>query len=238
MKDKKHCTAIVLAAGQGKRMKSDVQKQYLQLEGKPVLFYCLNTFEKSEIIDEILLVVGNGEEEYCRKEICQKYGIHKVKNIVAGGKERYHSVFSGLQHMGQTDYVFIHDGARPFVTENMILDCYQEVQKHSACVVGMPVKDTIKIVDEDGFSNYTPKRESVWLVQTPQVFDAKLISEAYGRLMENENPDITDDAMVVETVMNRKVKLVKGSYKNIKLTTPEDLLIAKEFIDEKSIDIR
>lgn len=233
MKKTKYCTAIVLAAGQGKRMGTSVQKQYIQLEGKPVLFYCLDVFQKSEIIDEIILVVGEGQQEYCQKEICQKYGIQKITQIVTGGKERYHSVYRALQHVKESDYVFIHDGARPFVTEKMIKDSYHEVQQYLACVVGMPVKDTIKIADEEGFADYTPKRESVWMVQTPQVFETNLISEAYMHLMENENPGITDDAMVVETIMNRKVKLVEGSYKNIKITTPEDLLIAKEFIEEK-----
>lgn len=220
------CTAIVLAGGQGKRMGMKVQKQYLEICGKPVLFYALYTFEQSELIDEIVLVVGEGQEDYCKKEIVEKYGFAKVKTIVIGGAERYHSVWNGLQEVSD-GYVFIHDGARPFVTEDMIESAYAEVQRHGACVVGMPVKDTIKIADEKCFSKETPNRKDVWMIQTPQVFEAGLIKEAYGLLMEQKECAATDDAMVVETMLGKKVKFVLGAYENIKITTPEDLKIAE-----------
>ena len=147
--------AIVLAAGRGSRMKSKIQKQYLLLKGKPVLYYSLKAFEES-FIDEIILVTGEEEIEYCRKEIVEKYGFTKVSHIVTGGKERYHSVFCGLQALTDCDYVFIHDGARPFVTEQILERAYETVQKEHACVVGMPVKDTIKLADENGFAKETP----------------------------------------------------------------------------------
>lgn len=227
---KARCTAIVLAAGQGKRMGTKVQKQYLEISGKPVLYYSLNTFQNSKIIDEIVLVVSEGQEEYCRKEFIEKYSFDKVSKIVVGGSERYYSVWNGLQTLPDEGYVFIHDGARPFVTEEIIIRAYDEVCNCKACVVGMPVKDTIKIADEDRFSDYTPKRDWVWTIQTPQVFDVKIAKEAYELLMKCDIINVTDDAMVVETMLHQKVKLVKGSYENIKITTPEDLDIAEVFL--------
>ena len=228
---KTKCTAIVLAAGQGKRMGTKVQKQYLEISGKPVLFYSLDVFQKSDMIEDIILVVGENQEEYCREEIIEKFHITKVRKIVKGGAERYHSVWNGLQEVAEDGYVFIHDGARPFVTEEILSRAYETVQREKACVVGMPVKDTIKIADKEGFAKETPNRSLVWMVQTPQVFETFLIKNAYSLLMEQEIIQVTDDAMVVETMLRKKVKLVEGSYENIKITTPEDLKIAEVFIE-------
>ena len=227
---KTKCTAIVLAAGQGKRMGTKVQKQYLEISGKPVLFYSLDVFQKSDMIDDIILVVGENQEEYCREEIIEKFHITKVRKIVKGGAERYHSVWNGLQEIAEDGYVFIHDGARPFVTEEILSRAYETVQREKACVVGMPVKDTIKIADKEGFAKETPNRSLVWMVQTPQVFETFLIKNAYSLLMEQEIIQVTDDAMVVETMLRKKVKLVEGSYENIKITTPEDLKIAEVLV--------
>lgn len=240
---KRKCTAVVLAAGAGKRMQSDVAKQYLLLREKPVLWYALNTFQQSSVIDEMILVVGKGEIPYATEEIVNKYGFDKVTAVIEGGSERYFSVWEALQVIakrsecatGQKEpgYVFIHDGARPFVTEQILQDTYKAAAKYGACVTGMPVKDTIKIADEKGFAAQTPSRKLVWMVQTPQVFEEKLICEAYGKLIEHlpelekAGVTVTDDAMVVETMMDRPIKLVEGSYKNIKITTPEDMLIAE-----------
>ncbi len=232
MKEKN--VAIVLAAGQGKRMNSKVQKQYLLIADKPVLYYSLNVFEKSPLISEIILVTGAEEIDYCQTEIVEKYGFNKVKKITAGGKERYHSVFRGLQAIGEADYVYIHDGARPFVDEAMLERAQETVGIYGACVVGMPVKDTIKIADKEGFAAQSPDRRLVWSVQTPQVFSFDLIKNAYEKLMEEEPEGITDDAMVVETMTEHRVKLVEGSYKNIKITTPEDLEIAAVFCGTKA----
>lgn len=227
---KAKCTAIVLAAGQGKRMGTKMQKQYLELKGKPILYYPLHTFEKSELIDEVILVVGEGQKEYCEREIVTKYDFRKIKGIVAGGKERYHSVWNGLQEVTGEGYVFIHDGARPFVNEEILKRAYEEVVSHKACVVGMPVKDTIKIADVEGFAETTPNRDLLWMIQTPQVFEINLIKRAYSLLMEEKQIQVTDDAMVVEQMLHEKVKLVEGSYENIKITTPEDLEIASVFV--------
>lgn len=222
-------TAIILAAGKGKRMQSDVPKQYLLLEGHPVLFYSIRAFEES-FIDEIILVTGKDEIEYCRQEIVDKYGFQKVKKIVAGGKERYHSVYEGLKAIEHADYVYIHDGARPFVTNEILERVRKEVEKHKACVVGMPVKDTIKIAGEGNLVKDTPDRKNVWQIQTPQTFSYALVKEAYDKLMKKEDDGITDDAMVVEKMLQHPIRLVEGSYENIKITTPEDLRIGELFV--------
>ena len=227
--EKQKYAAIVLAAGSGKRMNSKVHKQYLIIQNRAVLYYSLKAFEDSAV-DEIVLVVGKGEEKFCRKEIVDKYGISKVKAIVEGGKERYHSVFEGLKQTSDADYVLIHDGARPFVNQDIIRRCMQEVQKYQACVVGMPVKDTIKIADEEGYAKQTPDRKNVWMIQTPQTFSYALIYEAYEEMLKTEDTAITDDAMVLERIKGKKSKLIEGSYRNIKITTPEDLLIANVYL--------
>lgn len=229
---KEKYVAIVLAAGKGTRMGCDVHKQYLLLNGKPVLYYSLMAFEKSDI-DEIILVTGKEEEEYCKKEIIEKYQFKKVKKIVAGGEQRYHSVFCGIKAIEQADYILIHDGARPFLNQRIIERCMENVKEHQACVVGMPVKDTIKVADKMNFAQSTPDREFIWSIQTPQCFSYSLILHSYKELMKKEEKGIkqkiTDDAMVVEAFSKQPIKLIEGSYKNIKITTPEDLQIAEVF---------
>lgn len=228
------CTAIILAAGQGKRMKTKVQKQFLMLQGKPLLYYSLACFQKSDEIQEIVVVTGKESIDYCRSEIIEKYGFTKVKSIAEGGKERYDSVYAGLEACSaDTDYVFIHDGARPFVTENILRRGYDTVCKCRACVAGMPSKDTIKIVDDKTYSTATPERKYVWAVQTPQIFETELITDAYSKLMGKHAVQVTDDAMVLEQMLKMPVKLFEGSYENIKITTPEDLDIAKMFLLER-----
>lgn len=228
------CKAVVLAAGSGKRMQSSQKKQFMELLGRPVIWYSLRTFEQS-FVDEIVLVVSGDDLDYCRREIVEKYRFSKIKKVIAGGKERYHSVAAGLEAVGECDYVFIHDGARPAVTGEILGRALECVKAYKACIVGMPVKDTIKIADENGYVAKTPDRKLVWMIQTPQVFSYPLIREAYRRLLEREadllarGVGITDDAMVVELLMNHPVRLTEGSYENIKITTPEDLLLAEKF---------
>lgn len=234
----KNCTAIVLSAGQGKRMGSGIQKQYIELEGKPVIYYTLKVFQDSEIIDSIILVVGAGQEQFAREEIVERYHFTKVTAIVAGGAERYDSVWEGLKairdgkagDINREGYVFIHDGARMFVDDAILRRGYETVTKYRACVAGMPSKDTIKIVDDNVFAIQTPKRKYVWTVQTPQTFEISLITEAYSKLMREQFIDVTDDATVVEQMLKLPVRLFEGSYENIKITTPEDLEIAKGFL--------
>ena len=233
--NKKRTVAIVLSAGSGKRMGSSVKKQYMEIHGKPIIFYALKAFQDS-FIDEIVMVVSPGDIDYCKKEIVDYYGLSKVKKIVEGGKERYHSVYNGIMACGECDYIYIHDGARPMIYNELLQRLQNEVEKHKACVAGMPVKDTIKIADKNGMVDVTPDRSLVWMVQTPQVFSFSLIKDAYEKLMQTENEllskgiSVTDDAMVVETFHGVKVKLVEGDYKNIKITTPEDIMIAENFL--------
>lgn len=229
---KEKVTAIVLAAGQGTRMGGKTAKQYLLLDGRPVLYYALLAFEKS-MVDEIILVAGEKDLPFCRTEIVEKYGFSKVTRIVAGGKERYHSVYQGLKAAGGADYVLIHDGARPFVSDDIISRTIEAVKKEKACVVAMPVKDTIKIANEDHYAIETPNRSKVCMIQTPQAFSYDLILHAYEKVLASGDAVITDDAMVLEKAENIPVKLVQGSYTNIKITTPEDMKIAEIFLKDR-----
>ncbi len=222
-------TAIVLAAGSGKRMNSPVQKQYMDLAGQPVICYALRAFEES-VVTGIVLVTGRGETEYCRHEIVERYGFRKVTAITEGGKERYDSVYAGLLAASGSDYVLIHDGARPFVTPDMILRCVETVRVCGACVAGMPAKDTIRYVGEDGYAGETPDRKKLWQMQTPQTFSYSLIRDAYEKVTAHNTDGITDDAMVLERAEGPAVKIIEGSYHNIKITTPEDLLVAKTYL--------
>ena len=225
--------AVVLAAGRGKRMQSRVPKQYMELCGKPLIFYAHKAFEDSPQIDEIVLITGPGETEQVRAEIVERFGFYKVSCVAEGGAERYHSVYEGLKCLEGADYVLIHDGARPLVDEGIISRCVSGAAAWDACVAAMPVKDTIKVADADGFSADTPDRSILWGVQTPQAFSYPLIREAYDRLFEAEENQrgITDDAMVAEKLLGTKVKLVEGAYYNMKVTTPEDILVAAALME-------
>lgn len=241
---RKRCTAIVLAAGSGKRMQSNVAKQFMTVAGKPLIWYSLQAVEQSEVIDDCILVTGAEDISYVQREIVEKYGFSKVDVIVAGGRERYESVANAMQALAGEDrpvpnsdgYVFIHDGARPFLTEEILRSTYEAVKVHRACVAAVPSKDTVKIADEEGFASSTPDRRSVWNIQTPQVFETGLAVRAYGKLMqelprlEAEGVAVTDDAMVVELFTDVRVKLAEGSYRNMKVTTPEDICIAEALL--------
>lgn len=234
---KQRIGAVVLAAGQGKRMQSRVAKQFLELNGRPLIAYALEAFEKSQV-DEVILVTGQDEISYCERKIVAEYGFSKVKAVVAGGKERYNSVYEGLkafQAYSDIQYVLIHDGARPLISEAVIERAIEGAIQYDACVVGMPVKDTIKVANEAGFAAGTPDRASLWQIQTPQAFRFDLILDAYKKIMERpeDQEHITDDAMVVEAASSCQVKLVEGDYRNIKVTTPEDLLVAEAFLKKK-----
>lgn len=226
-------TAIVLSAGSGRRMNSDVPKQYMDLCGYPVIYYSLKAFEDSPV-DSIVLVTGEEDIAYCKKEIVDRYGFRKIAAVVAGGSERYLSVYEGIKACQGTDYVLIHDGARPLVSRECICRSMDTVKQEKACVLATPVKDTIKIADTEGFALSTPDRSTLWAMQTPQSFSYSLLMEAYEelfrRMRQGETPQVTDDAMIVEYALNRKIRLIMGNYENIKITTPEDLLVAKMFL--------
>ena len=229
-------SAIVLSAGVGNRMKSDIPKQYMDLLGKPVIYYSLKAFEDAGF--STVLVCGKDDVEYCKQEIVEKYNLKSVKAVVPGGKERYHSVYEGLKAVQESDYVFIHDGARPMIDQAIIARLKEAVVKEEAAVAGMPVKDTIKIVDDESYVNDTPDRQYVWQVQTPQCFAFPIIYEAYKSIIQDEEegwtiPKITDDAMVLEYATDHEVKMIEADYRNIKITTPEDLAIANIFLSER-----
>lgn len=222
-------TAIILAAGQGRRMNSEIAKQYLLIANQPVLYYSIKAFQDSDI-DQIILVTQKGEEQFVQEEIVLPNRFDKVIQIVAGGKERYNSVYEGLKAISGTDYVLIHDGARPFITPATINETLVTVREKKACVVGVPTKDTIKIVSCEQTVIDTPNRDYVWLTQTPQAFEYALILNAYEKLMQQSVIQVTDDAMVVEQMLKYPIHMVRGSYNNIKITTPEDLIIAEGLI--------
>lgn len=222
-------------------MKSDTAKQFMLLCGKPLLWYSLHAAEESEIIDDCILVTGAEDIPYVQKEIVEKYGFCKVRAVTAGGSERWESVGKGLAVLAEMPensrgYVFIHDGARPFLTEEILRSTYAAVKQYHACVAAVLSKDTVKLADEKGFAQSTPDRRRVWTVQTPQVFDAELIIEAYDKLEKmaeaqgRETIGVTDDASVAELFTSCPVKLAEGSYQNIKITTPEDLKTAEAFL--------
>ena len=221
--------AIVLAAGEGKRMGSGIPKQYMLIKSRPLVYYALKAFEESAV-DEVILVTGEDEIDYCKEYIVDRYHFNKVKKIVPGGWERYASVYFGLEAIEDADYVLIHDGARPMISAELIQKCIYYVKKYRACVVGMPSKDTIKVVDEENYAIRTPERKTLWQVQTPQCFEFDLVKKAYEKMMENDDGKVTDDAMVVETYGNVPVKLFEGGYDNIKVTTPEDVRLATNLV--------
>ncbi|MBQ8518126.1 MAG: 2-C-methyl-D-erythritol 4-phosphate cytidylyltransferase [Agathobacter sp.] len=226
--------AIVLSAGVGSRMKSDIPKQYMDLAGKPVIYYSLKAFEDAGF-SSIVLVCGKDDVEYCQKNIVEKYELKNVAAVVPGGKERYHSVFEGLKVLEDADYVFIHDGARPLISQEVIKRLKDAVVKEEAAIAGVLAKDTIKIVDEEAYVTDTPERQYVWQVQTPQCFAFPIIYDAYKSIIQDEEegwtlPKITDDAMVLEYATDHEVKMVEADYRNIKITTPEDLVIAEAFL--------
>ena len=227
-------TAIVLAAGSGSRMKSKTKKQFMEIKGKPVIWYSLFEFEKSRVY-EIILVTGKEDIDYCKKEIVEKYNLKKIKNVVAGGSERYESVYNGLKEV-TGNIVLIHDGARPLINNEIIERSIEGTIKSDACVVGVPVKDTIKRANKEGYIIDTPNRSELWITQTPQSFKTDLVKMAYKKMKEelekgNTTLNITDDAMVVEEFTTNQVRFVQGDYKNIKVTTPEDIDIAELFIE-------
>ena len=225
---------IVLAGGKGSRMQSDVPKQYMELLGKPLLYYSLKAFEDSDV-DQVVLVTAEGDEEYCRKELVERFGFTKVVAIVAGGAERYASVWNGLKCLKEQEpeYVLIHDGARPLVTVELINRLITETEQYNACVAGMPVKDTIQMTDDRGTITLTPKRDSLWTAQTPQSFEFSLAYDAYEQLMQETEINVTDDAMVVGLYHDISIQMVRGSYTNIKVTTPEDLVLAEAFLRKR-----
>lgn len=219
-------TAIVAAAGQGKRMGAGFNKQYLILHGQPILARSLALLETSPLIDDLIVVVADGEVGYCDREIVNKYGFDKVSQVIVGGKERQDSVYQGLLHLkDDCSLVVVHDGARPLLPPAVLSRVIERAETDGAAVVAVPVKDTIKIVNQQKLVVNTPSRERLWAVQTPQVFQREVIQRAYEQAYCDGFWG-TDDAGLVERI-GHPVRIVTGSYDNLKITTPEDLVLAE-----------
>jgi 2-C-methyl-D-erythritol 4-phosphate cytidylyltransferase len=222
--------ALIPAAGMGKRMGAEINKQYLLLAGKPILSHTLQIFEDAPFVDDIFVIVPEAEIPYCMEHVVERHGFAKVRAIVAGGAERQHSVMNGLRAatlVGDDDVVLIHDGVRPFVSARVLERAVEVARLHDGALVAVPVKDTIKVV-VDGVVKATPAREELWQAQTPQAFRYSVIMAAH-EIAAAERYLGTDDAALVEW-MGKDVHIVMGDYRNIKITTPEDLVLAEAFL--------
>ncbi|MCM1326295.1 MAG: 2-C-methyl-D-erythritol 4-phosphate cytidylyltransferase [Bacteroidales bacterium] len=242
--EKPHCTIILLAGGSGKRMGTDKPKQFLEIAGKPLIWHSLNALERSAVVDDCILVAAAGDISYMKQNILEPGGFSKVKAVAEGGRERFESVWKGLEKLSQLkekaslDVIMIHDGARPFLTEDILQRCFQGALQYRACVAAVPSKDTVTVADEEGFEAQTPDRRLVWNVQTPQAFTADVLYDAFSQMARDlDKPDgldklswITDDASVAAYYSHTRIRLVQGDYRNIKVTTREDLQIMEGFL--------
>lgn len=226
-------SAIIVAAGKGLRMNMDVNKQFVDICGKPVLARTIQVFEDCSEVDEIIIVVNEEDIVFFKHNIIDEYGFEKVSVIAAGGVTRQESVYNGLKQTGSSDgIVLIHDGARPFVSNECILESIAAASEFGACCVAVPVKDTIKKADKDSFVEQTLERDCLWAVQTPQSFRYNIVEKAHKSAAE-DCFNGTDDAMLVER-LGYRLKLVRGSYYNIKITTQEDLVFAQAIAESQS----
>ncbi|GAB7025799.1 2-C-methyl-D-erythritol 4-phosphate cytidylyltransferase [Geotalea toluenoxydans] len=226
--------ALIPAAGMGKRMGkrmgAGMNKQYLLLDGRPILAHTLEIFEEASFVDDIYVVIPQAEIAFCREQVVEKYGFTKVRDVIAGGSERQYSVLNGIRALSgyrEDDVVIIHDGVRPFIPTKILKHSIEVASQYDGALVAVPAKDTVKTV-EAGVVTGTPPRENIWLAQTPQSFRHGIISAAH-EIAAAEGFLGTDDASLVER-MGRQVHVVMGDYRNIKITTPEDMLLAETFL--------
>lgn len=227
--------AVIPAAGMGKRMGAAINKQYLLLAGKPILAHTLAIFQESDLIAGIILVTPEDEIPFCEAEVVRRYGLSKVLAIVPGGAERQHSVMNGLLALGnkasEDDIVLIHDGVRPFITPLLLQQSIDVAIGGEGALVAVPTKDTIKVV-HDGLVTGTPDRTTLWQAQTPQSFRFGQIMQAHRRAGQ-EGFLGTDDCSLMERA-GGSIRVVPGSYRNIKITTPEDLILAEAFLRQNA----
>ena len=227
------CT-LIPAAGKGSRMARSVKKPYLKLAKKPILAHTIQRFEKNTAVDAICVIVDEADFNECRKNVLEPYPFTKVQELVAGGETRQRSVYNGLRALStDVDFVIVHDGVRPFVKDETIFACLAAADECGAAAAAVPVKDTIKIADANGFIVETPAREQLWTVQTPQVFRKSLLEEAHQTAQKRQITG-TDDAALVEQ-LGFPVKLVESSYTNLKITTPVDLQVAETLISDATL---
>ncbi|CCQ94264.1 2-C-methyl-D-erythritol 4-phosphate cytidylyltransferase [[Clostridium] ultunense Esp] len=232
-----YVSVIIAAAGMSNRMGSKINKQFISIDNKPILAHTIEKFERCRYVDEIIVVAREDEIDYCRKEIVRRFKFNKVTKIVRGGKERQDSAYNGILALNErSNIVLSHDGARPFVKIKSIVDGIEGAIKYGACVIGVPVKDTIKVVKDHNNIDITPKRDLLWAAQTPQCFKKEIIMEGYRKAI-NDNFMGTDDSSLVER-LGMEVKMIMGSYENIKITTPEDLIIAESILKDKGTIFR
>lgn len=227
-----YVSVIIAAAGMSNRMGSKINKQFIALDGKPILAHTIEKFERCRYVDEIIIVTKEEEIGYCRKEIVKKFKFNKVSKIIRGGKERQDSIYNGILALDERAKIVIsHDGARPFVKIENIEDSIEGVVKYGACVVGVPVTDTIKFVGDNENIESTPDRSRLWAAQTPQTFYKDILINSYERAILDGFKG-TDDSSIVERA-GYKVKIIMGSYENIKITTPEDIILGESIIKDK-----
>lgn len=219
---------VIVAAGKGVRMGNKLSKQFIEIHNRPLLYYTLKAFMDCDIIDRIVLVVSKQEMDFCKVEIIDKYNFGDHLILVEGGTERQESVYNGLKAINDCNIVLIHDGARPMVDKRIIEEGIKYAEIYGASACGVRPKDTIKIKDQKGFSSSTLDRDMLIAVQTPQCFKYDIIMECHENF-KMQKISVTDDTMIVEKY-GYKVFLYEGDYKNIKITTPEDLLIAESLL--------
>ena len=225
-------TAVIVAAGKGKRMGTEISKQFLPLGGKEILAHTVEKFQQASAIRDIVLVTGADSQQDVQ-DMVREYGWNKVVSVTAGGRERQDSVYNGLKQVGKdTEIVLIHDGVRPFVTEEILEDSIAVALKMGGCVAGVPAKDTIKVCNVENIAVATPDRSTLWQIQTPQTFRKELILQAYKEAKADGFIG-TDDASLAEH-SGYPVKVIMGSYRNIKITTKEDMLIGEAFLKEET----
>ena len=218
------CSVILAAGGLGTRMNSNINKQYIEIDGIPILARTINCFENCELVNEIILVVSDIEQY--NNEFVNRFDFTKVKTIVLGGKTRQESVFNGIQAISNnSNVILVHDGARPFVSNKIIKESISSALEYGASCVGVPTKDTIKLIESDGFVQKTLQRNLLWSIQTPQTFEKNILINSHNLAIKNEYTG-TDDCSLVEYA-GHKVKMIMGDYFNIKITTPEDLVFAE-----------
>lgn len=223
-------TALILAAGEGTRMKSPINKHFLTISGKPLILHTLQIFQMHPLIQEIILVGAPGGIEKYQK-LVENAGLSKLLDIIPGGKTRQESCMLGVQRVEDTDLVAVHDGARPLVDESVITRTIRAAIEYGGAITAVHVKDTLKEVDSDGWILHTPDRKIIWQAQTPQVFPFNLLREAHQAALSDGFLG-TDEASLVER-LGYRVKIAEGDYRNIKVTTPEDLLIAKQVMSQR-----
>jgi len=221
-----YVSVVIVAAGMGKRMKMGGNKQFLEIGGLPVLARTIEVFENCSVADEIIIVVNKSDMAYCRDNIVDKYGFQKVKKIIHGGETRQESVYNGLVEVDEgCRIIAVHDGARPFIRKEIISECVRTAYNYGASCVAVPVKDTVKIVNKEGMVVQTPDRSILWSVQTPQAFKFEILLDAHKKAIDSKFKG-TDDAVLVER-RGYPLKIVSGSYENIKITTSEDIILAE-----------